>query len=400
VVVDGADAILAVGPRAELRRRFPTRAAVEERADGVLLPGLVNAHCHLELSALAGEVPGGDGLIAWTRRLAARLPALTPARQAEAAERAAAQAVGHGTAAMGDVGNGLCGVPALSAAGLRGSFFHELVGSRAARPGGALADAARELEAFLRIDSPSPSAPPGPSSGWPSGVAYVVAPHAPYSVGPELLRQIFDLAARNALPTTIHVAEDPDELALLRDGTGRWPAVLRGLGVDPATRTPRLPPLAYLAEQGAFNPSAPPPLLVHMVHAGDDDRRRAHAAGATAVLCPRSNLHITGDLPDVPALLAAEVKLALGTDSLASAPDLSPWGEIAVLRARFPELPASLWLDAATRGGAEALQLAGAGTLNPGQRPGIIEIACDDPAAPLEALVRNPRPAVRWRARA
>ena len=80
-----------------------------------------------------------------------------------------------------------------------------------------------------------------------------------------------------------------------------------------------------------------------MVHADADDRRRARDAGATAVLCARSNLHITGELPDVGALLADGVNLAIGTDSLASAPDLSSWGEMATLAARFPQVaPADL----------------------------------------------------------
>jgi cytosine/adenosine deaminase-related metal-dependent hydrolase len=420
VVVDETDAIRAVGRRGDLRRLHPR--AVEERAAGALLPGLVNAHCHLELSALAGAVGGGAGLVAWAAQLMSRAPAKTtaaattttatttataatattttkaatattttkaataPARVAQAAAEAAAEAVRFGTAAMGDVGNSLAAVPALGAAGLRGMFFHELVGSREARDGGALADAARELEAF-------------PSDGWPRGLGYVPAPHAPYSVGPDLMRKIFVFAARAALPTSVHVAEDGDELALLRDGGGRWPAVLRGLGVDPATRAPRLAPVAYLASLGAFNAPAPP-LLVHMVHAGAEDRRLAREAGATAVLCPRSNLHIGGRLPDLPALLGDGVALAIGTDSLASTDDLSLWGEIATLRVRFPAVPAALWLDAATRGGAEAMRLGACGALVPGGRPGIIEVAHDDEAAPLEALVRDPRPAVTWRARA
>jgi cytosine/adenosine deaminase-related metal-dependent hydrolase len=119
------------------------------------------------------------------------------------------------------------------------------------------------------------------------------------------------------------------------------------------------------------------------------------------VLCARSNLHITGELPDVAALRADGVELALGTDSLASAPDLSLWGELAALAGHFPAVPAAAWLDAATRGGAEAMRLAPLGSLTPGKRPGVIEVlgrgAERDPAA---ALVRDPHPAVCWRAAA
>ncbi len=398
VVVDATDTILAIGRRADLLRLHPE--ASEERADGFLLPALVNAHCHLELSALAGAVPGGDGLVAWATKLVALVRALDPAAAADAAATAAAAMVAAGTAAVGDVGNSLTAVPAIGAAGLRGIFFHELVGSRDARAGGALADAGRELEYFLAGPTESGAAT------WPTGLAYVPAPHAPYSVGRELLRKIFHVAARAGVPTSVHVAEDADEIRLLRDGSGRWPAVLQRMGVDPTTRVPGQPPVAYLASLGAFE-AAQPPLLVHMVHADADDRRRARDAGATAVLCPRSNLHITGDLPDVGALLADGVHLAIGTDSLASTPELSLWGELATLAARFPQVPPRIWLDAVTHAGAEAMQLGPLGSLTPGKRPGIIEVmphtgpsATSLAASPEATLVGDAHPDVRWRARA
>ena len=137
-----------------------------------------------------------------------------------------------------------------------------------------------------------------------------------------------------------------------------------------------------------------------MVHAGADDRRLARDAGATLVLCPRSNLHIGGRLPDVGALVAEGGALALGTDSLASVPDLSLWAEMATLAAHFPAVPAARWLDAATRGGARALGLRGLGTLDSGARPGVLDVLVEDNAAPLESLVRDPTPTLRWVARA
>jgi cytosine/adenosine deaminase-related metal-dependent hydrolase len=399
VVVDDTGTILAVGRRSDLARRHPE--AREERAEGVLLPALVNAHCHLELSSLAGTVPGGGGLIAWAGRLMALAPTTDPARAAAAATSAAAEMVRAGTAAVGDVGNSLTAVSAIAAAGLRGVFFHELVGSRGARTGGALADAARELESFLSAPVDDANARTTAAT-WPRGLAYVPAPHAPYSVGPDLFREILHVAARTGVPTSVHVAEDRDELRLLRDGTGRWPAVLTRLGVDPSTRVPGQTPVAYLAALGAFDAEAPP-LLVHMVHTDGEDRRRAREAGATAVLCARSNLHITGELPDVPALLEDGVALAIGTDSLASNADLSLWGELATLSDRFPQVAPATWLDAATRGGAEAMQLAPLGSLSPGKRPGIIEVLPATRATgpgPEAALVGDPRPTVRWRASA
>jgi cytosine/adenosine deaminase-related metal-dependent hydrolase len=379
VVVDDDGTVRMVGARAALRTEFSS--APEERADGVLLPGLVNAHCHLELSALAEAVPGGGGFIAWAQRFLKKAGETPRDARRLVAREAAAAAAGLGTEAIGDVGNTLDAAPAIGAAGLGGVLFHELLGSREAQTGDALADAARE-----RAEA---------ADTWPANLGYVRAPHAPYSVGPELLRRIFASAAAEKRATSIHVAEDEEEVALLRDGSGAWPAMLAAMGIDAATRAPGKSPVDYLASLGAFDGPAPP-LLVHMVCAGAEDRRIAREAGATVVLCPRSNLHIGGRLPDVPALLEDGVPLALGTDSLASTPDLSLWGEMATLAGHFPSVPAVRWLEAATRGGAQALGLRANGTLSPGRRPGLLDVLVDDLTAPIESLVRDPNPTLRW----
>jgi cytosine/adenosine deaminase-related metal-dependent hydrolase len=279
---------------------------------------------------------------------------------------------------VGDVGNGLAAVPAIGEAGLAGVFFHELLGSREARTGDAVADAAREREAHVRAHP------------WPTRLAYGLAPHAPYSVGPELFRRIFALRAL----TSVHVAEDPAELALLLHGEGPWAAILERLGVPRGSRTPGMSPVAYLASLGAFQ-GPRPPLLVHMVHASADDRALARRFNAPVVLCPRSNLHIGGQLPDVPALLAEGLTLALGTDSLASTPDLGLWGEMRALAQAFPSVAASVWLKAATTGGAKALGLAALGTLTPGARPGVLRADIAAGGDPVASLVHT-SPSLQW----
>jgi aminodeoxyfutalosine deaminase len=385
IALDATDAIVAVAPRADLLSfNLP-----ETRAEGALLPGLVNAHTHLELAHLAGRVPGGDGLVRWVGRLLGL--AKPSSEEARAATHAAARAaVAAGTAAIGDVGNTLAAVPALAEAGLRGIFFHELVGSREARTGDALADAARERDALTA------------TRDWPSKMGYVPAPHAPYSVGPELFRRIFAAAARTGLPTSVHVAEGQGELALLLDGEGAWVEILETMGVPRGSRTPGLRPVPYLASLGAFE-GARPPLLVHMVHAAEEDRALARRYRAPVVLCPRSNLHVAGRLADVPALIDADVPLAVGTDSLASAPDLSLFGELAARATAFPAIAPHVWLEAATRGGARALALDGVdglGELAPGKRPGVIAVAAEGPSPDdlLRSLVTAPTPPITWMA--
>jgi len=384
VVINHENTIVAVGPRAEIKPEFASLP--EERAQGALLPGLVNAHTHLELSVLSGHVRGGEGLPSWAVQLGRETAVFSTEQHCEAARRAALAAVAAGTAAVGDVGNTLLAVPALAGAGLGGVFFHELLGSREVATGDALADAEREHREFVR------------GTDWPANLARVPAPHAPYSAGPDLLRRIFAAAAGTGHPTSIHVAEGEDEIQLLRDGTGRWAEILASLQVPLGSRTPGLGPLAYLESLGAFAGDRPP-LLVHMVCASVEDIALAQRHRAPVVLCPRSNLHIGGRLPDVRAFLAAGLNLALGTDSLGSSPDLSLWGEMAALALHFSDTAPEIWLRATTTGGAATLGLAALGALAPGKRPGIIDVTPVDTRAPWASLVANAFPSIRWAAR-
>jgi cytosine/adenosine deaminase-related metal-dependent hydrolase len=381
VVVDGEKTIVALGPRAEIKSAFASLP--EERAQGALLPGLVNSHTHLELSVLAGHLPGGKGLPSWATQVGRETAFFSAEQRFDAARRAAMAAAAAGTAAVGDVGNTLLAVPALAGAGLAGVFFHELLGSREAATGDALADAGREYREFVQ------------SNPWPANLARMPAPHALYSAGPDLLRRIFAAAAGAGRSTSIHVAEGEDEIQLLRDGTGRWAEILALLQVPAGSRTPGMNPLAYLESLGAFAGERAP-LLVHMVCASAEDIALAQRHHAPVVLCPRSNLHIGGRLPDVRASLTAGLALALGTDSLGSSPDLSLWGEMAALAAHFPDLAPEIWLHAATVGGAAALGLDAFGALAPGKRPGIIDVTPVDMQAPCASLVAATSPEVSW----
>ena len=126
VVVDADGTILDVGPSSDILPRH-TGAKVE-RVRGVLLPGLVNAHAHIELSALRGKVPGGAGFVPWVERMIGLRSAERPEDDGESIERAAAELDGFGTAAVGEVTNTLAAVPALVRHGIGGIVFHEVFG--------------------------------------------------------------------------------------------------------------------------------------------------------------------------------------------------------------------------------------------------------------------------------
>ena len=339
----------------------------------IVTRGLCNAHVHLELSALRGRAPGGVGFLPWVTQMLAERKALGRDALVAAIPHAIAEAQRFGTAAVGDITNTLDAVPAMAAAGLRGIVFHELLEKDDIEKGGdAIAWALATRDAL---------------GGWPSRLAYSIAPHAPYSVSGAMLGRILE-STPDGVPMTIHAAEDREELALLRDGSGPWPKILRAMGVwDRSGWIPERSPVQHLDAVG-FLARRPPPLLVHMVHATPAEIALATDRDATIVLCPRSNLHIGGRLPDVTSMVDAGVRLALGTDSLSSNETLSVWSEMATLSRHFPDLAPETWVRAATVGGAEALGL------RPDELGWIaVDAAGDDPYA---ALASAEPQEVRW----
>ncbi len=350
LALDG-DRVVEAGPRGAVEARFG-RA---EPLDAVVLPALVNAHTHLELSRLAGCVPGGGGLAGWIGRLV-RERAAAPEDPA-AVEAAVASLSRHGVAAVGEVTNTLAALPALRRAGLAGTIFHEVFGLSEARIGAALAEAEAHRDAAPGL---------GP------GLRIVPSPHAVYSTHP---REVARLLA--AGPASIHVAEDPAERAFVTRGEGPLAGLMAALGADEVRPSGRSP-LACAAGLHAGN------LAVHAVDLDDEDLELLRRAGATAVLCPRSNLHVGGRLPDLPRLLGAGLRLAVGTDSLPASPSLSPLGELAELARAFPGVPADRLLPLAWDGvcvGAPSV-----GRLGPGTAPGVLALPLGgarpaDPAA-------------------
>jgi cytosine/adenosine deaminase-related metal-dependent hydrolase len=355
-VRDGAialegDVVAAVGPRADVEARFGRG----DRIDAVLLPALVNAHTHLELSHLHRRIPGGAGLGDWVRTLIVARAGGGPEPTA-ALEEAVLQLGEAGVAAVGEVTNGLGSLAALRRAGLAGTLFHEVFGFAPERAEAALA---RAREARAAAGDPGP------------GLRIAPSPHGVYSTSPALVARL--LAAG---PASIHLAEHPDERAFCARAEGPFAALNRTLGASFA-------PFARSAVAAVAPHLRPDTLCVHCVDLDDDDVALLAASGATAVLCPRSNLHIGGLLPDLPRLLAAGIPLAVGTDSLASSPSLSPLGELATLARAFPSVDPARLLPLAWNGA--AVGAPAVGRLAPGSAPGIVAAPLrgerpDDPA--------------------
>lgn len=353
----------------------PPAARVEDLGDAVLLPGLVNAHTHLELSWLRGRVAPGADFLTWVSglmraRTAPEQPG-DPATEAPCRD-AIAEMRATGTVAVGDIANALISPALLAEAGMPGVVFHELIGFR-------VTDGARHVEqARLRHS--------GLAS---SGVRIALAPHAPFSVSRELFAAIRDAAAAVAPPlTSVHAGESPEEVALLTTGDGPWRERLVALN---AWRDDWTPPGCgagdYLCDLGVIRAGT---LVVHGVQFTDGELARIAGTGATLVTCPRSNTWVGVGAPPIARFLASGVRLAVGTDSLASAPDLNLFAELAELRRLAPEAPARRLLAAATVGGAEALGLAADfGAIEAGRRAELVVVDTAGVADPEEAVLRG-----------
>jgi cytosine/adenosine deaminase-related metal-dependent hydrolase len=323
---------------------------------GVLLPGLVNAHCHLELSHLAGRVSGERGFVPWVEALVAERGQHSEAEIRAAAERAIRGLEAGGTVAVGDVSNTLVPVDLLRASRLAAVVFFELLAWDPARADAVLVDAEGRVSA---IEGPE------------EDVVVKLAAHAPHSVSPELFAGLVERGG----PAALHLAESPAEKRFLADGGGDWPGFLarRGLG-HVRFEPPRRSPVAYAEELGILGPHL---LAAHVVQVDRDDCARLARSGTQVVLCPRSNAALGVGPAPVPDLLAAGVPLSLGSDSLASAPTLDVLDDAIALHRAFPALDPEGILEMATAGGAAALGLSDLGRIAPGQRAALVVAAAD-----------------------
>jgi cytosine/adenosine deaminase-related metal-dependent hydrolase len=330
-----------------------------------ILPGLVNAHTHLELSYLRDEVPPSSQFVAWIRGVMAARRQRPDANAPEilaALDAGIAECVRCGTAVVGDISNTLVTVAALQRSPLAGVVFYELLRFNAPDPQGFVDEANATLAAL-------------PTS---ERIRATLAAHAPYSVAPLVLRAIRGSIERTPfVPCSIHLSESAEEIEFIRDGSGPWRSLLEAVGAwDPQWTPPGCTPVQFLDESGFLDARV---LAVHGVQMTVDDLARLAARGTTLVTCPRSNFHTGAGAPPIAEFYRSGVRIAVGTDSLASTPDLNVFAELATLRALAPSVPARRLLESATIQGARALGFdAEYGTIEPGKSARLI--AVDTPA--------------------
>lgn len=337
----------------------------------VILPGLVNAHTHLELSYLRDRVPPAQDFVTWIRRVVAARREQPDARGPEilrGLEAGIAEAVCTGTILVGDISNTLITVDALKASALGGVVFNELIRFNAPDAEAFVEEACGQIAALATTGE----------------VRVSLAAHAPYSVAPQVLRAIGAAARRHSLsPVSVHLSESREEVEFVASGSGPWRTFLEDVGAwNPTWRPPRKSPVEYLEDEGFLGPDV---LAVHGVQMTDTDLAILRSRGTTLVTCPRSNVRTGAGAPPVERFFASGVRVAVGTDSLASTEDLNLFAELAALRALAPKVPASRLIESATREGARALGFdRDFGTIEPGKSARLLAVSLPEPTGDVE----------------
>jgi cytosine/adenosine deaminase-related metal-dependent hydrolase len=336
---------------------LPAGATVVELGGHVVLPALVNAHTHLELSGLRGRVPPTASMPEWVGLLLDRRAESGPA-DAIVIRQAIDEARASGTGLFGDIGNTLAAVPVLAAANLAARVFREVLAFPDVGAEAVVAAAVEEVQAVATTEQ----------------IRVGLAAHAPFSVGRAAFAALDAAILASAEgPRCIHLAESPEELEFLLTGRGAWRELLERVGRwVPGWGPPACGPVEYLDQVGWLRPDL---IVVHGVQLTDPELALLVRRGATLVTCPRSNVWTGVGPPPIERFFRSGVRLAVGTDSLASVPDLNLFAELELMRRLAPAVSARRLLASATIRGAEALGFADAlGQIAPGSRAALIAV--------------------------
>ena len=375
-IFDGALAvqdghIIAVGSRAELVASYPE--AGQSHWEGVLLPGLINAHTHLNYGHTAHLYDNGKPFPEWIQDMPPIIAATSPQQWRASAEQGIAAMLASGTTAAADVVTGAAALSAQYDAGLAGVSYFEVV----------LADGPRWAEIRPEFLATLASAPQ-------QGIG--ISPHSPYTLDTSVLADLGNIARDRGIRLHPHGAEQSDEVAFVADGTGMFAdwATIGGLGLALLDGGSGRTPIAELDSVGLLGTDSH---IAHGVHADASDRTLLRKRGTAVALCPRSNQRLECGQAPVAAYRAEGNVVGIGTDSLSSSPSLDLLEEVLAVRALAraqgtPEDGLDRWLvEALTLGGATALGRNDIGRLEPGARAdlAVFGVSGPDPYAAIVA---------------
>lgn len=350
VVVDEKGVVQAIGPRSDFDE------AELELHKGVLTPGFVNAHCHLELSFMKDQIPEGTGLIEFVKQVVAIRDNFTEEEQQSAIQAAADEMWKNGIQAVGDISNDTRSFAVKELSPLRFHTFVEVFDLGPAGKDQAIENGSHTYRKAPRIFGSSAS----------------ITPHAPYSVS----RELFDICDRHSqedgMLLSIHNQEQKDENLLFEKHEGDWLELFKGwdLPTDWLPKSGKTSLQTYLPWVNTQNRI----LLVHNTHTSQEDVAFANENHPDVWWCfnPNANLYIENTLPNYSLFLDHSERCVIGTDSLASNHQLSILEEMKVIQKHAPELSFATLLQWATLNGAHLLRYQGLlGSIELGKQPGI-----------------------------
>lgn len=368
LTVDGRavleDAVVRVrgGRVTQVRRARRSDRPDRDAGSALVMPGLVNAHAHLELSYARGRLTPGRPIDRWLGELIATYRGRGPAQWKASLRAGLAHLARFGTTAVGDI----CNRPELlgdlyAASPIRSVVYAEVIGPWPSRE-------ERQWERARKLGGG-------------------VSPHAPYTTSAAAYRLCF----AGGLPIATHVAETREERRFLARGDGPLKALLKREGAPaPFERPPRTTPIRYLHKLGVLKERL---TLIHTNYLDAGEIDLIARAGCATVFCPGSHAFFGHRRHPVRRLLARGVPVALGTDSLASNSELSILREMRLLREGYG-IDAPTALRMATRNGAVALfgRRARLGELRPGWGADLTAVAILRGADPLEAATLTEPP--------
>jgi aminodeoxyfutalosine deaminase len=323
--------------RIESVERYSGQGPVVDHGPGVIMPALVNAHTHLSLCALAARIDPSRGFVPWVRDLIRIREETAPEMVSTSAEHAAGAVKSYGTGMVAEVGPFFPGAGALQAAGLEGIVFGEILGS-------------------------DPRLPVLPDDQ--EGLCFSYAGHALHTTAAGVLRSLKGVTMARNKPFSLHLAESEAEDEFLGSGRGQWAELLDSRGIDYSSWGPwGERPVARVQRLGLLGPGT---VAVHALRVTQREMAVLASSGTSVCVCPRSNLALHGELPDIEAMWEHGLAPALGTDSLASVPSLSLFDEMAFVASHYSGLHPGDILAMATVHGGLALGRADLGSLGVG----------------------------------
>jgi cytosine/adenosine deaminase-related metal-dependent hydrolase len=321
-----------------------------QKLNDLLVPGFVNAHCHLELSHMKGFIPRHIPMAEFARILIGNRHVAIDQQESKI-RNTIEQMIASGTVLVGDIANEeiTLRIKQDYAERLKIHTFWELFGL----------NEEKSLQAFDKsLQIPE------------RYKAVTLVPHAPFTVLPALMEKIVLWNKNHNTRMSIHALESQDEMNYFKDHSGHFPAFFESFSPD--LRAPAKHPMDYLFR---YFDKELKVLYVHMTEAtaGDIQRIEEQTPDYYVCLCPRSNIYIHNKLPNLS--IFDSQRLCLGTDSLASNDDLEMLKEILCLQEAYPHYNLEPLLQIATENGAKALSCESVfGRFKRGFRPGAVEI--------------------------